>query len=167
MEKVTLKDALPYADSDSAFRPVMGEPDPNFVEGEEMPVEDMPVEEEDLVNKPSHYHKGDIDVIQALQAQMTKEEYEGFMKGNVTKYIFRELWKGGVEDLKKARFYLDRLIESKEGIKYVPEHQKEKSKPLSLEEVIKENERLQKELNEIQGHYEELEAAYAQLAREK
>ncbi|QFG05650.1 hypothetical protein 031MP004_73 [Bacillus phage 031MP004] len=173
-ERVTLQESLPLTNTpylDADFRPVMAE-DPNV----EKPVTDLKeylnptpmvgLEEEDLVNKPNHYHKGDIDVIQALQAQMTKEEYEGFMKGNVAKYVFRELWKGGAQDLEKARFYLDRVIESKKGVKYVPEHQKAKSKSLTLEEALKENERLQKELLEIQEHYEELEVAYSRLARE-
>ena len=40
---------------------------------------------------------------------MSKEEFNGFLRGNVIKYIARD--KGGVEDLKKARHYLDKLIE--------------------------------------------------------
>ncbi|QFR56280.1 nucleotide kinase [Bacillus phage 000TH010] len=79
---------------------------------------------EDIINKPNHYHKGGIDIYEIMQAKLSKEVYEGFCIGNVLKYVLRHDMKGGVQDLKKARFNLDRLIESKEGIKYVPEHKK-------------------------------------------
>ena len=42
---------------------------------------------------------------------MTREQFAGFLRGNAIKYLARCDDKGGVEDLKKARHYLDRLIE--------------------------------------------------------
>lgn len=45
---------------------------------------------------------------------LTKEQVQGFYVGNVMKYITRYQGKNGVEDLKKARTYLDRLIEFEE-----------------------------------------------------
>lgn len=67
--------------------------------------------ESDNVNHPSHYTDGSIECIEALEAQLSKEEYRGYLKGNVAKYLWREKHKGGVESLKKAEWYLKRLIE--------------------------------------------------------
>lgn len=66
----------------------------------------------DNVNHPSHYTKGGIECIAAIRASMTKAAFAGFCKGNVMKYVFRYENKGGVEDLKKARVYLDWMIET-------------------------------------------------------
>lgn len=67
---------------------------------------------EDPVNRPSHYTSGGIECIDAIAASMTPDEYAGFLKGQVVKYIWRYRLKGKpVEDLKKARNYLDRLIQ--------------------------------------------------------
>jgi hypothetical protein len=44
---------------------------------------------------------------------MSREEFIGFLRGNVIKYVARE--KNPVEDLKKARHYLDKLIEELDG----------------------------------------------------
>jgi hypothetical protein len=41
---------------------------------------------------------------------LTQDEFRGYLRGNVFKYKWRFREKGGVEDLRKARWYLDRLI---------------------------------------------------------
>jgi len=64
----------------------------------------------DSVDKPSHYASGDIECIDAIQAQMSLEEFQGYLRGNVVKYNWRWRNKGGVESLRKARWYLERLI---------------------------------------------------------
>jgi len=64
----------------------------------------------DLVNHPPHYASGSIECIEAIEAQLTPEEYRGYLKGNCVKYQWRERQKGGVESLKKAQWYLNRLI---------------------------------------------------------
>ena len=64
----------------------------------------------DTVNHPSHYSDGEIECIEAIEAQLTPEEYRGYLKGNVAKYVWRERHKGGIESLKKAQWYLNRLI---------------------------------------------------------
>ena len=64
----------------------------------------------DNVNHPPHYASGSIECIDALQAQMTEEEFRGYLKGNVLKYLWRERQKGGTESLLKAQWYLTRLI---------------------------------------------------------
>ena len=69
----------------------------------------------DLVNHPPHYTDGSIECIDAIEAQLTPEEYRGYLKGNIAKYTWRERHKGGTESLKKSRFYLNRLIEFDEN----------------------------------------------------
>ena len=64
----------------------------------------------DNVNHPAHYTDGGIECIEAIEAQLTPEEYRGYLKGNVAKYVWREQHKGGIESLKKAQWYLDRLV---------------------------------------------------------
>ena len=68
----------------------------------------------DNVNHPAHYNAGKIEVIAIQEDQLTSEEYRGYIKGQVIKYITRERHKNGLEDLKKARWYLDRLIKKME-----------------------------------------------------
>lgn len=66
----------------------------------------------DAVNNPSHYKAGDIECIDAIRASMSKEQFIGYLKGNVEKYVWRMSYKGRpVEDLRKARWYLDRMVE--------------------------------------------------------
>ena len=68
----------------------------------------------DAVNHPAHYTSGEIQCIDAIRASMSKLEYEGFLKGNLIKYTWRYRNKGGLQDLQKANWYLDRLIKSNE-----------------------------------------------------
>jgi hypothetical protein len=63
------------------------------------------------INHPKHYKSGDLECIDSIEAQMSAEEFRGFLKGNVLKYLWREKQKGGVESLCKARWYLSRLID--------------------------------------------------------
>jgi hypothetical protein len=68
----------------------------------------------DAVNHPGHYTQGGIECIKAIEASMTPDEFQGYCKGNVMKYIWRFREKNGLEDLKKAQVYLGWMIESKE-----------------------------------------------------
>jgi len=63
--------------------------------------------------QPNHYAVGGIQPIEYMRLKMTEEEFAGFCKGNVIKYVSRATHKNGLEDLKKARKYLDYLIEGK------------------------------------------------------
>lgn len=63
----------------------------------------------------SHYASKAVQPWQAMEAWMTPEQFAGFLRGNVIKYVARCDDKGGVEDLRKARHYLDRLIEHHEA----------------------------------------------------
>lgn len=58
-----------------------------------------------------HYRNKEVQPWTAMQAWMTPEQFKGFLWGNVIKYIARWQDKGGVEDLRKARHYMDKLIE--------------------------------------------------------
>lgn len=68
----------------------------------------------DLVNQPEHYRQGEIECIDAIQAALTPDEFRGYCKGNVLKYVWRERHKGQAMSLAKARWYLDRLIATME-----------------------------------------------------
>ena len=69
-------------------------------------------EKDDPVNNPVHYNKHGVECIDAIQASMTDTEYEGYLKGNTVKYLWRYKYKGNPEqDLEKAQWYLNKLIE--------------------------------------------------------
>lgn len=78
-------------------------------------MENVEKKKPDVVNHPKHYTSGKIEVIKIIEDQLTPEEYRGYIKGQVIKYITRERYKNGLEDLKKARWYLDRLIKKMEN----------------------------------------------------
>jgi hypothetical protein len=63
----------------------------------------------DPVNHPEHYTSGNIECLDAIKAALG-DNYKYYVQGNVLKYIWRFNHKNGLEDLKKARFYLDDLI---------------------------------------------------------
>ena len=66
--------------------------------------------EEDLVNNPTHYNRHGIECIQAIRAALSDEQFRGACKANVIKYIWRENYKNQDEDLKKALWYLNKLV---------------------------------------------------------
>ena len=63
----------------------------------------------EAVNHPAHYNAGKIEVIEAIE-----DWGLGFCDGNVVKYVARFRHKNGLEDLRKAAWYLNRLIEQQE-----------------------------------------------------
>ena len=66
----------------------------------------------DPVDQPDHYNKGAIEAIEAIKASMPENEFKGYLKGNALKYLWRYDYKGKpVEDLRKCRWYIDRLIQ--------------------------------------------------------
>ena len=65
----------------------------------------------DEVNHPTHYNNGKVECIEAIDSASTKEEFEGYLRGNVLKYVWRFRYKDNIKDLRKARWYLDKLIE--------------------------------------------------------
>ena len=69
----------------------------------------------DPVNKPSHYADKNIEVIDYIIDTINSEMFEGYCIGNIIKYVSRYKKKNGIEDLKKARYYLNRVIEQMEA----------------------------------------------------
>ena len=70
--------------------------------------------EEELASKPAHYDTG-IDTIAFMRANCPPEQVEGFLRGNALKYLQRYDKKNGLEDLRKAKHYVEMLIEEVEG----------------------------------------------------
>lgn len=58
-----------------------------------------------------HYTSKRIQPWDAMEAWMTHEEFTGFLRGNAIKYLARCNDKGGIEDVLKARHYINKLIE--------------------------------------------------------
>ena len=70
----------------------------------------------DMVNHPSHYTQGGIECIDALKAAtVSKVGIEAVCTANAIKYLWRYEEKNGIEDVKKARWYINRLIEELEN----------------------------------------------------
>lgn len=70
---------------------------------------------DDVVNRPAHYTTGKIEVIHYLQDKLSPDMFEGFCVGNALKYLSRYRHKGGLSDIKKAGWYVDRLIKLMEA----------------------------------------------------
>ena len=81
---------------------------------EEFMKQRMNGESRDNVNNPAHYNQAGIECLDAIAAA-TGDGYEYYLQGNIIKYLWRYRYKNGIEDLKKAQFYLDRLVKEKEG----------------------------------------------------
>lgn len=70
----------------------------------------------DMIDKPAHYNVGNIECIEYLKDNLPWEAYTGYLEGNAKKYLHRWRHKGRpVEDLKKAVWYLERLIQELDG----------------------------------------------------
>lgn len=66
----------------------------------------------DPVERPAHYTAGSVECIDAIRSALGMEGFEAYCRGNVLKYVWRAELKGGAEDYRKARRYLDWLIEA-------------------------------------------------------
>jgi len=75
---------------------------------------DRMVDKLDMVNSPPHYNESGIECIDAIAAALG-EGFEFYLQGNIMKYLWRYRYKNGTEDLKKARWYMDKLITEVEG----------------------------------------------------
>ncbi|MDG1314770.1 MAG: DUF3310 domain-containing protein [Flavobacteriaceae bacterium] len=67
--------------------------------------------EDSNVNHPSHYTQTGIECIDAIKASLG-DGYQDYCKGNVMKYLWRYKYKNGIEDLKKAQWYLNSMVDS-------------------------------------------------------
>ena len=71
----------------------------------------------DAVQRPPHYNNGSYECITAIEASMSSIEIQGYCKGNCIKYLWRYQYKGKpLEDLQKAKWYLDKLITAQEKL---------------------------------------------------
>tara|TARA_X000001388_G_scaffold9290_1_gene5672 strand:+ start:4607 stop:4828 length:222 start_codon:yes stop_codon:yes gene_type:complete len=66
----------------------------------------------DMVDRPPHYNASSLECIDAIEA-ITGDGFEYYLQGNILKYLWRYRYKNGKEDLKKAQWYLNKLIEVK------------------------------------------------------
>lgn len=69
--------------------------------------------QEDVVNLPKHYRSGEVECIEAMESMALNAKlspFVGYLWLNAFKYLWRWPFKNGVEDLKKCRWYIDRLI---------------------------------------------------------
>lgn len=64
----------------------------------------------DPVNHPSHYETGKFECIEVMEEALGRDAVEGFCICNAFKYLYRSQRKNGLEDLEKAKWYLDKLI---------------------------------------------------------
>lgn len=111
---------------------------------------------EDVVNHPKHYRKGSqgLECIESMKKAFSEEEYKGFLKLNAYKYAYRFADKNGLEDLKKAEFYLKQLFNAEVSEDYKKqrenlytvvlnvhkrENYKDVIKGMVLENIIKED----------------------------
>jgi hypothetical protein len=69
----------------------------------------------DNVNSPAHYGNGSIECIDYIEDFLNPDEFQGYLRGNIAKYLHRWPYKNGTEDLKKAQWYLNKLIETMEA----------------------------------------------------
>ena len=98
---------------DNDFKPYDGEPAMNLGYFNYPDIDDTG-NIADNVNSPSHYGQGKIEAIDYIKDSLTKEEYIGYLRGNIAKYLHRWRYKNGLEDLKKAQVYLGWLIQEVE-----------------------------------------------------
>lgn len=107
---------------------------------EEMGEDFIEMEKIDEYIEPDYYHNGTdgVDTIEMLYRTIPFEQFRGFMKGNVIKYVTRYDRKNGPEDLKKAHTYLDRLRDYEERhafAKRLDEEAAEEESAKALEDI--------------------------------
>jgi hypothetical protein len=66
---------------------------------------------DDLQVGGDHYKNMGVQPWKAMESWMTPEQFAGFLRGNAIKYLARCDAKGGLDDIKKSRHYIDKLIE--------------------------------------------------------
>ena len=70
-----------------------------------------------MVNHPPHYNASKIETIDMIESA-TEHGFEYYLQGNIIKYMVRYRHKNGIQDLKKAQWYLNKLIEVKNEKKH-------------------------------------------------
>ena len=111
-EVVEIVDIVDFGDGDIAYS-AKGEDDQWLILDQDLSdlTFDPPSQQPDMVNSPAHYGSGRIECIEYIEDFLTTEEFIGYLRGNIAKYLHRFRYKNGIEDLKKAEWYLGRLTE--------------------------------------------------------
>jgi len=71
---------------------------------------------DDLQIGGDHYKNMGVQPWVAMESWMTPEQFAGFLRGNAIKYLARCDAKGGIDDIKKARHYIDKLVEVRNDV---------------------------------------------------
>jgi hypothetical protein len=118
----------------------------------------------DPVNQPDHYTVGGIETIDYIQAKLTPEQFEGYLLGNVIKYVSRHGHKNGYEDLRKAQWYLDKAVYGQEPTPpYIPGKNPEpKTKPGEIEKPGDEGVRIEAKIYGLERKPNELIEEFSQ-----
>ena len=69
---------------------------------------------EDVINHPNHYETGKFECIEVMQEALGVDAVKNFCLCNAFKYIYRHNRKNGLEDIKKAQWYINKYIELSE-----------------------------------------------------
>ena len=77
----------------------------------------MPKKKDDVVNHPSHYCTGKYECIEVMTEVFGKKAVQDFCRCNAFKYLYRSDRKNGIEDIKKARWYINKFIDLEEELK--------------------------------------------------
>jgi aspartyl/asparaginyl beta-hydroxylase (cupin superfamily) len=67
----------------------------------------------DKIN-PDYYKNKAIETIEVIKNELTSDEFRGYLKGQIFKYLARHRLKNGIEDLKKAQWYMNYLVKFEE-----------------------------------------------------
>ena len=95
-----------------------------------------PKDKPDLVNHPSHYETGKFECIDVMEEALGRDVVKGFCIGNAFKYLYRAKRKNGLEDLKKAQWYLNRIISMEDADNTKDSYIEQKERLKDLEDEI-------------------------------
>lgn len=98
--------------------------------------EEKPKNEPDLVNHPNHYETGKFECIEVMEEALGRDVVKGFCIGNAFKYLYRAKRKNGLEDLKKAQWYLNRVISMEDEDNTTDPYAEQKATLKDLEDEI-------------------------------
>ncbi len=108
----------------------------------------------DPVHHPSHYETGKYECIDVMEEALGRDAVEGFCLCNAFKYIYRSGRKNGTEDLEKAVWYLNRILNKHEDPQMTYDN---------YNELLREYEYLRKDNKSLIAEYKELEHKYNEL----
>ena len=87
----------------------------------------MTKDTEDMINHPAHYTQEGIECIDCIGAVASSYSGEAAVcVGNIVKYLYRSKHKNGLEDLQKAKWYMDRLVEKTKERRLYPARRQDK-----------------------------------------